>query len=183
MAYTNTNTLGNIPQEPPVVSELKTIFDVLPDDELLKRLKGPRRRGPHGYDHVILWHSYIAYYYLGLHSVSDLIRLLHDNPYIASACGIDWPAGLPSQPTFSRFFTRLTKKGFKESVNRVFQKLSRRLHEVFPDYAKSVAVDATDLKAWSNGNHRIPTDKDAGWVIKTDTNGRGKFTWGYKLRY
>ena len=42
-------------------------------------------------------------------------------------------------------------------------------------------MDATDLKAWSNGAHQIPTDKDAGWVIKTDTAGRGKFTWGYKL--
>ena len=42
-------------------------------------------------------------------------------------------------------------------------------------------MDATDLKAWSNGAHRKPTDKDAGWVVKNDTAGRGKFTWGYKL--
>ena len=41
MAYTNTNTLGNISQDPPVVSELKSIFNVLPDDELLEELQAP----------------------------------------------------------------------------------------------------------------------------------------------
>ncbi|MFC1974350.1 transposase, partial [Chloroflexota bacterium] len=41
-------------------------------------------------------------------------------------------------------------------------------------------MDATDIKAWSNGSHRKATDKNAGWIIKADTNDRGKFVWGYK---
>ncbi len=181
MAYNNTKTLEPSTQVPPIVQELEAIFKVLPDDKLLAILKGPTRRGPHGYNPNILWRSFIAYYYLGLHSVSDMIRLLHDNPFIANVCGIEWPAGIPSQPTFSRFIARLTKGEIKGEVNRIFHGLSNQLRQTLPEYGKSVAVDATDLRAWSNGAHRLPTDNDAGWIVKTDTNGRGKFTWGYKL--
>lgn len=166
---------------PPVIKELEAIFRELPDGELLKRLKGSRRRGPTGYSPLILWHCYVTYYYLGLHSVSDLFRLLEDNPHICNACGIEWPTGIPSQPTFSRFFTRLAQYQFKAEVNAIFQCLTRRFYEKYPDFGKSVAIDATDLKAWSNGAHKVPTDKDAGWIVKADTAGRGKFTWGYKL--
>jgi transposase len=181
MAYINSKTYDTDAQVPPIVCELKAIFDKLHDGKLISRLKGPKRRGPHGYDPSTMWRCYITYYYLSIPSVSDLIRLLHDNPYIAGACGIEWPNGIPSQPTFSRFFTKLTRRDAKAEVNGIFQNLVRRFYEALPEFGKSVAMDATDLKAWSNGAHEKPTDQDAGWVIKTDTNGRGKFTWGYKL--
>ena len=166
---------------PPIIRELEAIFRELPDDELLKSLKGPRRRGPQGYSPLILWRCYVTYYYLGLHSVSDLIRLLEDNPHICNACGIEWPTGIPSQPTFSRFFTKLSSWQIKNQVHRIFSHLTQRSYASLPGFGKSVAIDATDLKAWSNGAHGKPTDKNAGWVVKTDTAGRGKFTWGYKL--
>lgn len=181
MAYTNTKTYDTDAQAPPIISELRAVFNELPDAELLAKLKGPRRRGPRGYNPSILWRYYVTYYHLGIPSVSDLIRLLYDNPYIASACGIECPNRIPSQPTFSRFFTKLTQHDVKGEVNKIFQALVHRFYTTLPEFGKSVAMDATDLKAWSNGAHERPTDKDAGWVIKTDTNGRGKFTWGYKL--
>ncbi|MFQ5925186.1 MAG: transposase, partial [Dehalococcoidia bacterium] len=166
---------------PPIVNELEAVFKELPDEELMAKLKGPRRRGPKGYNPSILWRCYVTYYVLGLTSVSDLIRLLYDNPYIAATCGINSPHDMPSQPSFSRFFTKLSRGQFKAQVNKVFYRLTQRLYDTMPNFGKSVAMDATDLKAWSNGAHQEPTDKDAGWVIKTDTAGRGKFTWGYKL--
>lgn len=181
MANTNTKIINGNTQVPPITYELEAVFKELPDEELLTKLKGPKRRGRRGYEPSILWHCYVAYYILGLPSVSDLIRLLYDNPYIAATCGIDWPAGIPSQPTFSRFFTKLSKRQNKAEVNTIFHRLTRRLYSTLPEFGKSVAMDATDLKAWSNGAHEEPTDTNAGWVIKTDTNGRGKFTWGYKL--
>ncbi|MFC2058776.1 transposase [Chloroflexota bacterium] len=111
--------------------------------------------------------------------ISELIRTLHNNPYIAEICGINYP-NIPNQSTFSRFFTKLSCRYFTERVSQVFYQLTNRLYDTLPNFGKSVAMDATDIKAWSNGAHRKPTDKHAGWVIKTDTNGHGKFTWGYK---
>lgn len=172
---------GATNQVPPVVSELEAIFKVLPDEALLTKLRGSKRRGPKGYEPIVLWRCFVAYYYLALPSVSDLIRTLYNNPYIASACGIECPDQIPSQPTFSRFFAKLSEWRYRVEVNRVLYAQVRRLYQTFPRFAKSVAMDATDIKAWSNGAHRKATDKNAGWVIKTDTNGRGKFIWGYKL--
>lgn len=168
---------------PPIIQEIKAVFIELSehDGELLHALRGPRRRGRPGYDPEILWHCFIAYYFLGLPSVSELIRRLYDNPYIARACGIESPDAIPSQPTFSRFFTKLSERMMRARVNRVFHSLSRKFYRILPDYGKSVAMDSTDIKAWSNGVHKEPTDKDAGWSVKTDTNGRAKSTWGYKV--
>lgn len=183
MAYANTKILRRNAQLSPIACELKAAFKELSesDEELLEALRGPRRRGRRGYNPEILWHCYVAYYLLGLPSVSDLIRLLHDNPYIADACGIPSSQSIPSQPTFSRFFTKLSRRSIRGQVNQVFHKLTQKLYRTLPEFGKSVAMDATDIKAWSNGGHGESTDKDAGWVIKTDTAGRGKFTWGYKV--
>jgi transposase len=183
MAYSYVKTLRQEAPLPPVVQEIRAVLAELSDvdEELLEALRGPVRRGPHGYDSKILWRCYVVYYLKGLPSVSDLIRLLHDNPYIARACGIDSPQGIPSQPTFSRFFTKLSKWRMKGQVNQVFHRLTRNCYGALPDFGRSVAMDATDIKAWSNGSHRTPTDRDARWVVKMDTNGRKKFTWGYKV--
>ena len=66
-------------------------------------------------------------------------------------------------------------------LNHVFHLITRRFYRTLPGFGKSVALDSTDIKAWSNGAHKKPTDKHAGWIVKADTNGRGKFTWGYKV--
>ena len=50
-----------------------------------------------------------------------------------------------------------------------------------PDFGKSVAIDSTDLKAWSNGAKKPASDPDASWTAKTDTAGKKKYFYGYKL--
>jgi len=171
--------------KPPIVCELEAVFDALPDEELVARLKGPKRRGRPAYDPKALWRCYVAYYLLGLASVSDLIRALHDNPYVAAACGIESPAGIPSQPTFSRFGAKLAKPAFTLLVKNITRTLTRLTYERLPEFGKSVAIDSTDIKAWSNGGKRgkrgNPSDTDAGWVVKANTDGNKKFVWGYKV--
>ena len=175
---------GYTTQVPPVVSELKAIFAELPDEELLTKLKGPRRRGRPGYDPKILWRCHVAYYYLGLESVSALIRRLYDNPQIAQACGIDSPGDIPSQPTFSRFGSKLAKKDFALAVKNVMRGLTRRLFDTYPDFGKSVAIDSTPVKAWANGRKKGKNgnaDPDAGWTVKKNSQGKMQYTWGYKV--
>ena len=194
---TSNYTIGG--NAPPVVAELQAIFQQVPDEDLIGRLRGPARRGPKGYDPFILWQCYVAYYYLGLESVSALIRLLHDNPFIAQACGINSPEGIPSQPTFSRFGTRLAKKTgeYILAVKNVLRSQTRRLYDTFPDFGRSVAIDSTDIKGWSSGNKKGKkrkegkprqkplvgkvSDPDAGWCVKTNTEGNKKYVWGYKV--
>ncbi len=162
-------------------------------------LRGGVRRGPKGHDPAILWRCYATYYYLGVESVSALVRLLHDNPFIALACGINAPEAVPSQPTFSRFGTKLARAKYSLAVKNVLRSLTRRMYATLPDFGKSVAIDATDIKGWSNAakkgvkmaaaprragrpaRPRRVSDPDAGWCVKRGTNGLKKYVWGYKV--
>jgi hypothetical protein len=185
MASTNARVFCANTQVPPVVTELEAIFKELPDEELLARLKGPRRRGRPGYEPIKLWRSFVAYYYLGLDSVSALIRLLYDNPFVAKTCGFETPDTIPSQPTFSRFGTKLAKSKIALLVKHILRSLTRRLYDTLPGFGKSVAIDSTDMKAWSNGGkrgkNRKVSDPDAGWCVKTNTKGNRKYVWGFKV--
>jgi len=182
--------------QPPIVAELQAIFDTLPDKDLLALLRGPRRRGRRGYDVSVLWRCFVAYYALNLESVSVLIRYLRNNPYVASACGIRSPEEMPSQPTFSRFGTRLARRKPSLAVKAIQRALTQRLRDSLPGFGDYVAIDSTHMKGWSNGNRKgrrgdsavrrqkpkigQMSDPDAGWCVKTNTQGNKQFTWGYK---
>lgn len=181
--------------EPPIVGELRAIFDALPDTDLLALLRGPRRRGRRGYEATILWRCFVTYYALNLESVSALIRYLRNNPYVAAACGIRSPKELPSQPTFSRFGSRLAKRWQLVAVRNVQRALTQRLYDTLPGFGDVLAIDSTPMKAWSNGNkkgkQRSPirrqrakigkvSDPDAAWWVKRNTEGQNQYRFGYK---
>ena len=165
---------------PPIVAELEAIFEVLPDEELLKALTPNSRFGRPRVPPRILWHCYIARYVLGLPSVSALMRTLQDNPFIARACGIDSPGNIPSQPTFSRFFTKLASSPYNVMVKEISRTMTREFFATLPRFGKSVAIDSTDIKAWSNKAKRPFTDPDAAWAVKSSVGNLKKFWLGYK---
>lgn len=180
---------------PPIVGDLEAIFAALPDSEFLDALRGPKRRGRPGHDPRVLWRCHVTRYALGIESVSALLRLLRENPYIAQACGIETPADMPSQPTLSRFGTKLSKQPYAVALRNVQRSMTRRLYEVLPDFGKSVAIDSTTLKGWSNPSKKgrrgagvrrqqpkvgAVSDPDCGWSVKTSTRGNKAFTFGFK---
>jgi transposase len=164
----------------PITQRLEAILNTIPEEELLKALK-IYYAGRNGYTYKILWRTYVAMSALNLPSFAALIRTLENNPYIAQACGISGPEGIPSKFAYSRFMRKLQTRFNVKRIKDIMRNLTRECHATFPDFAKSVAIDATDLKAWSNGSKERKTDPDAGWVIKADSNGKKKFVWGYKL--
>lgn len=164
----------------PITRQLESLFNTIPEEELLKALK-VYYAGRNGYTYRILWRSYVAMTVLNLPSFAALIRTLQNNPYIAQACGIANSKSIPSKFAYSRFMRKLQTSHNVVLVKNIMRTLTRRCYEVFPNFAKCVAIDATDLKAWSNGSKERKTDPDAGWVIKADSNGKRKFVWGYKM--
>ncbi len=165
---------------PPVVRQLNILFRIIPEEELLKSLK-TYYAGRNGYTYKVLWRTYVAMTFLNLPSFAELIRTLTNNPYIALACGITGYDEIPSKFAYSRFIRRLRTRKNVTLIKNIMRTLTRKCYETFPDFGKSVAIDATDMKAWSNGSKSNKSDPDAGWVIKGDTNGRRKFVWGYKM--
>ncbi len=164
----------------PIAKQLDTLLNTIPEEELLRELKA-YYAGRNGYTYKILWRTYVAMSILNLPSFATLRRTLENNPYIALACGIVSPDGIPSKFAYSRFLRKLQEPRNYVLVKNIMRTLTRRCYEVFPSFGKSVAIDSTDLKAWSNGSKTHKADTDAGWVVKGATNGKRKFVWGYKL--
>ncbi len=181
MAILNDSILGATVQAPPIGKELQTLFANLDDSPLLEALTGSTRRGPKGHPMQVLWHCFVAKYYLSLPSTDALIRTLVNNPWIAQACGIPWPDGIPHKSTFSRFFAKLTKRRYLTPLKYVFRSKIRQHYKTIPGFGRRVALDSTTLKAWSNGGKARKSDKEAGWSVKQNTHGKMQYTYGWKL--
>ncbi len=175
-----TNHSGISNYTTPFTRLLEDLFNTIPEDELLKAFK-VYYAGRCAYTYKVLWLTYIAMIVLNIPSFAVLIRALEDNPYLAEACGIYSPDSIPSKFAYSGFLRKFETYHNVVLVKNVMRNLTYRCYETFPNFGKSVAIDATDLKAWSNGRKTHKTDCDAGWVIKTDTAGKSKFVWGYKM--
>ena len=159
----------------------KLFFDSLDDESLLTALQGQIRRGPKGYPIAVLWHCYITKYYLGLDSTASLLRNLRYNPFLAAACGLTDDRGIPSEPTMSRLFKKLSSKHILPRLKDVSRSIVRRNYAELPGFGQRVALDSSTLKAWSNGGKTPKADPDAGWSVKTNTHGKQEYTYGYKL--
>ncbi len=175
--YSSINTTNVKPV--PIVRQLNAIFRSIPDKDLITALKAPTGRP--GYTVEVLWKTYVASVVLGLPTFASLIRTLHDNPLVAIACGITSAEGIPTKFAYSRFVRKLSQPRYVVMVKNIMRSLTRSLYETLPDFGKSVAIDSTDLKAWSNGARKPVSDPDATWAVKLDTSGKKKFYYGYKL--
>lgn len=175
---TTSNVQG---QSPPLVRDLEAVFASLDDAPLLQALIGPTRRGPKGHPTRILWYCLLVKYHMGLASTDALIRELTNNPWVAGACGIPWPDGIPHKSTFSRFFAKLSRRRYQHLVKDVSRRLVRRHYATLPGFGRRVALDSTTLKGWVNGGKARYSDLQAGWSVKNNTHGKTEFTLGWKL--
>jgi transposase len=175
--YDNSDT--EFVKSPPAVKQLNAIFRSIPDRDLIADLKASTGRP--GYTVEVLWKTYVAGVVLGLPTFASLIRTLQNNPLIAVACGITGYEGIPTKFAYSRFMRKLSQPRYVVMVKNIMRSLTRSLYDTLPNFGKSVAIDSTDLKAWSNGANHPVADPDATWAVKLDTSGKKKFYFGYKL--
>ena len=174
-------------QVPPVVRGLEAIFTGLPDEELLTKLRGPRRRGRQD---TTLKNSGAATWpttYWGSNPYPRSFACSTTTSTSPAPAASTRPKKPPDQSTFSRFGSKLASSDFILAVKNVLRGLTRQCFEEFPDFGKSVAIDSTDINAWSNGGkirHKgvrgpyrrgITSDPDARSVVKTNTEGRKKY--------
>ncbi|MCH7656219.1 MAG: transposase [Chloroflexi bacterium] len=182
MAFAEAIARPQTEQAPPVVRELRAVFENIEAEPLLAHLTGPTRRGPKGHPMRVLWQCFVAKYRLGLPSTDAMIRALHDNPYLATACGIDSPDAIPHKSTFSRFFAKLARDQVSlKMVKDVSRRLVRHHYATLPGFGERVALDSTTLKGWVNGARGKAVDPDAGWSVKKGTQGVKEYIFGYKL--
>jgi hypothetical protein len=159
----------------PLIAKLNGVFESLNDNALLTALKGKVHRGCQGYSVKALWRSYLLSYVLNIPTVASLIRTLQNSPVLCQACGIQ-PTAIPSEATYSRFVAKLAKH--KNLVEAVMKDGVERLGLSLPDFGQIVAIDSTDIVAYSQS--RKPSDTDAKWSKKRNKHGRDHWWFGCK---
>ena len=89
------------------------------------------------------------------------IERLRTSPRLTELCGFS--GSLPSEATFSRFFKLLSTASGDDFIADMVEKLQTEL----PDLGENIAVDSTDIEAYSNPNRSFVSDPDAEWVRRT----------------
>lgn len=150
-----------------MVDRLDAILAVLPDD-LLSTLKAPTGRP--GYGPKTLLRAYVATFVLNSSSIAAALRAIADNPQFTNAVG-----GAPTKFALCRFIAKIKDT---DILQRVMSLVGTSLKELLPDLGHTVALDSSDVDAWSSYRR---TDPDATSSRKKGTDGRMKWWYGYKL--
>ena len=178
-------------------SRLVGVLEVLPAEKLLMALEQEHWTGRKGYSVRGMWAALIAGLLNNCHSLADVARILKRDKETRLICGFS-KDDMPGEDAFGRFLKKLVKHA--ELFDELIQNLVNRLRELLPGFGAKVAIDSTDILAYSNGHREHPSDRTARWGAKKKCNcqaeentgeggsGKGKkkepdiyYWFGYKL--
>ena len=158
----------------PDLRDLRLALDRIGLGNPVVALEGQPRTGRRPAPHRPIIRAYIASYALGIASLSDLIRRLHNDSTLRSVCGfVDY---MPSYATFWRVFDQLAS--LPERIDECCRVLRHQLRKLLPDLGPEAAVDSTTIAAYANPNRKNsgrnpggPADTDASWTKKAFRTG------------
>lgn len=143
---------------------LQLVLKTIEAEKLLHALQSKNPLGPTGYPARTLWAALLAGVVHRIPSVAELQRHLRMNPYLRMVCGITSSAKVPSESTFSRFLSRLV--GNEALLEECLANLVQRFAALAPGFGEVVAIDSTDIHAYSRGKKSGAADPDAAWGAK-----------------
>ncbi len=158
--------------------ELKAVFEILHDVELLEVLEKTRWTGRPGNSISIMWRTIIASYVLDIPTIEGLRRRLQE-PFLAIQCGIHSNREIPSRFAYYRFIKKLL--AHTELIEKCMAKTIEQIKERLTGLGKTIVVDSTDVPTYSNRYKKPSSDPDARWGIKKNSHG-DEYRWlGYKM--
>ena len=151
---------------------LVLVLEAINAEKLMRATEEDSPAGPKGYPARVLWSCLMTGVVYRIPTVAELIRHLKTNPYLRMVCGIQSQDDVPSASTLSRFLRRLVKH--QELLEECIDDLVRRFAALASGFGESVAVDSTDIHAYSRGKKQGASDPDASWGVKGSKEGRSK---------
>ncbi|HEX4806634.1 MAG TPA: transposase [Conexibacter sp.] len=155
---------------------------------LIRHLEQTRWTGRPGYPIRTMVGMALAKSMYALPTWSKLVRLVEEHDGLQAALGC--VGEVPSQWACYRFAKKLRENGdaLDACVSRVIAELHRRL----PDYGRDIAIDASDMPAYANGQRYLYnngpererfSDPDASWGHRSAVSTRrGGGFYGFKLQ-
>ncbi len=169
---------------------LTMVLEAIDAEKLIITLEKERWTGRKGYSVRGMWAAFIAGVLHDCGSIAEVGRLLKGNREIRLVCGFA-KDDLPGEDALGRFLRKLV--AHEGLLEECFAGLVEKLRTSLPGFGTKLAVDATDIEAYSNGHRRNPSDPDARWGVKEAKSGSEKpisakgrerelYRWfGYKL--
>ncbi len=115
------------------------------------------------------------------------VRLVGEHAALQAALGCE--DGVPSEWACYRFAKKLRENG--DMLERCVGAVTVELHKRLPDYGRDIAIDASDMPAYANGQRLLSkngpererfSDPDASWGHRSAVSTRrGGGYYGYKL--
>jgi hypothetical protein len=147
------------------------VLEALPAEKLLIALEREHWTGRKGYSVRGMWAALIAGVLYNCHSLADVVRLVKRDKETRLTCGFS-KDNMPGEDALGRFLKKLVKHA--ELFDECIRDLVSRLRELLPGFGAKLAVDSTDILAYSNGHRQHPSDVDARWGAKKKGGSQGK---------
>jgi len=167
-----------------VVSDVAALLDSPEIAPLVAELDALRWTGRKGYGARALLGACLVKSLFGLPTWTFVAALIAEHPGLQAAIG-----GNPSLWAMYRFARKLEAN--KPAVNACLDACAASLRAQHPDFGRDVAIDASDLPAWANGQRSVQqreasnlnySDPDASWGHRSAVSTRkGGGFFGYKI--
>lgn len=163
---------------------LAKMLEAIPAEKLLVVLEREHWTGRKGYSVRGMWSALVAGLLHQCPTLAQVVRLLERDKEVRMVCGFS-KDNVPGADAMSRFMKKLAQH--QELVEECFRGLVEQLKQLLPGFGENMAVDSTDIKAYSQGHRKTPSDPDAHWgAKKKGSQGESKkqdvyYWFGYKL--
>jgi hypothetical protein len=158
-------------------------------DQLITELQETRWTGRPGYPIRTMVGMALAKSVYTLPTWTRTVALVAEHAALRTALGCPDVASVPSVHACYRFTAKLRKS--KPLLDACVDRVTAALHEQMPELGQTVAIDASDLPAYANGQKYLYkggperkrySDPDASWGHRSavSTRAAGSF-YGYKL--
>lgn len=168
-------------------NRLIKVLEALPSEKLLIALEQEHWTGRKGYSARGMWSALVGGLLFQCGSLAEIVRLLKRDKDSRLLCGFS-KDNMPGEDAFGRFLKKLVKH--TDLLDECINSLVNNLRGLLPGFGSNLAVDSTDIVAYSNGHRKSPSDKDARWGTKKKSSGKGEgetsepdtyYWFGYKL--
>ena len=174
------------------LERLQKVFDNLPDEKLIRRLKEKRGKGRNEWAVEAMWNSFIASFIFDHDSIASLLRELNRNSQLRIICGfqphiysvltdkkdeygkriIESRYKLsPTASAYTNFLNNL--KECEQELREIFDTLVKYMYENLNGFGEIIAADGKAVQSYarriSKKNRDNRGERDADWCRKEYT--------------
>lgn len=174
------------------LERLQKVFDNLPDEKLIRKLKEKRGKGRNEWPVEAMWNSFIASFIFDHDSVASLLRELNRNSQLRIICGFQPHIYsvltdkkdkygkriresryklAPTESAYTNFLNNL--KECEDELREMFDTLVKYMYENLNGFGEIIAADGKAIQSYarriSEKNSGNRGERDANWCQKNYT--------------